>query len=278
VITSYHSRVCYQDALVIGITQSGMAEDVRSVIAHAKKQKALTLSCTNNNDSPVAREADYHLYCNAEEEKSVAATKTFMAQMYAMISLLTAWDLGKRGGADSGGALRKALAALPEKLDLLLQRQDEIIPLMKSYKFMDRCFVLGRGLMYPIVKEAALKIMETTYTAAFAYPISDFWHGPLAMIHKQTPVFLYSGGGQLENDELEILSRLKEIGADVLAVTPSEAIASRADRFYMIPQTETFVIPFYHLVIAQLFAYGLTLEKGMDADSPRHIVKVTITK
>lgn len=270
VVTLYNGKIDYKGTMVIGITQSGMAEDVRMLIKEAKSQGALTLACTNTLGSPVADEAEFHLYCNAGLEKSVAATKTFMAQLYLM-ALLTA-------NLAEDDALIEALYKLPDNLQELLASADDIASVMKGFKHMDRCFILGRGLVYPVVREAALKMQETTYTLSYAYAISDFWHGPLAMVTKGTPVFLYSSGGAVLDDEIKMIEKLKEIRADITVITSDKEIAEMADRAVMIPEAEPAVLPFYHVAVAQLFAYGLTQAKRLDPDKPRYLKKVTITK
>lgn len=270
VVTLYNGKIDYKDTLVIGITQSGMAEDVRMLLREAKKQGALTLACTNALSSPVAKEAEFHLYCNAGKEKSVAATKTFMAQIYLM-ALLAASHVGD-------DALLGALRGLPDSIEAFLSKADDIAGIMQKYKDMDRCFILGRGFVYPIVLEAALKMQETTYTLSYAYAISDFWHGPMAMVSKGTPVFLYSSGGAVLQDEIKIMEKLHEIGADTMVISSGGDIAAMGDAHITVPEGAPAVMPFYHLVVAQLFAYGLTRAKGLDPDKPRYLNKVTITK
>jgi glucosamine--fructose-6-phosphate aminotransferase (isomerizing) len=270
VVTLYNGKMDYRDTVVIGITQSGMAEDVRLLIKDAKEQGALTIACTNALSSPVANEAEFHLYCNAGKEQSVAATKTFMAQLYLMAQLVAHLAEDEK--------LMQALDGLSDGVQTLLKGADKIAAKMKDYTNIDRCFILGRGFAYPIVREAALKLQETTYTLSYAYAISDFWHGPLAMVAKGTPVFLYSSGGAVLQDEIAIMEKLKEIGADIMAITAEKTIADMANRSVMIPEAEPAVLPFYHLVVAQLFAYGLTQAKGLNPDSPRYLNKVTITK
>jgi glucosamine--fructose-6-phosphate aminotransferase (isomerizing) len=270
VVTLYNGKMDYRDTAVIGITQSGMAEDVRLLIREARSQGALTIACTNVLSSPVAQEAEFSLYCNAGKERSVAATKTFMAQLYLMAQLVAHLAGDKK--------LIGALDGLSDNVQALLKKADEIAGEMRNYAAMDRCFILGRGFVYPIVREAALKMQETTYTLSYAYAISDFWHGPLAMVTKGTPVFLYSSGGAVLQDEIAMMEKLREIGADIMAIAADKSIADMAGRSVIIPEAQPAVLPFYHLVVAQLFAYGLTQAKGLDPDNPRYLNKVTITK
>lgn len=270
VVTIYKRSLDYKNKMVIGITQSGMAEDVRILLKEAKIQGALTVACTNTLCSPVAEEAEFHLYCNAGKELSVAATKTFMAEMYLMAALAA-----RQAGNNE---LTEELEKLPEKIGLLLSNADKIAASISGYKDMNSCFVLGRGFVYPVALEAALKMQETAYILGYAYAISDFWHGPLAMVSKGTPVFMYCSAGSMLPDELKMLQRLEEIGADVMAVTPDKKTAEKAGRFVIIPGADPVLLPFFHLAVAQLFAYGLTMAKGLNPDNPRNIQKITITK
>ncbi len=270
VLTVYNSKIDYKNTLIIGITQSGMAEDVKAVIEHARAQGAVTLACTNQSDSPVAKAADFHFFCNAGTEKSVAATKTFMAQLCAVLVLAAVMHQDPK--------LLNAIETMGTELELFLKQADKIVHDMASYKYMDKCFVLGRGLLYPIVKEAALKIQETSYAIGLAYPISDFWHGPLAMVSDKMPVFLYSSGGKMKKDEMEILDKLNKIGADVFVVTPDKEIAQKAAQSLMIPDVNMFIQPLIELAAAQLIAFGIAKAKGMNPDAPRNLKKVTITK
>ena len=204
------------------------------------------------------------------QKKSVAATKTFMAQLVAVLVLVA--------GIKQDKVLLNAIETLDTELEHFLNQADALIDRMKSYKYMDRCFVLGRGLLYPVAKEAALKIQETSYTIGLAYPISDFWHGPLAMVSDKMPVFLYCGGGKMKHDELEILDRLNAIGADVFVVTSDREIADKAAQSLLVQDTNMFILPLIELAAAQLMAYGIATAKGMNPDAPRNLKKVTITK
>ncbi len=270
VITLYGSRMDYKNALVIGVTQSGMAEDVREVLKCANGQGALTVAITNSENSPIAKEAQYHLYCNAGPEKSVAATKTFMSELFILEVLAASWN-----GEDS---LIRSLRNMPDALERQLEKADEVIRAAGRYKFAEKCIILARGLLYPVALEAALKIQETTYMGAKAYAISDFWHGPLAMIEKNTPVILYASSDAAKKDALDIARQLRKMDADILMVTDSTDLAEYANETVFVPSAEPLVEPFHHVAVAQLFAYGLATQKGLSPDEPRSLKKITVTK
>jgi glucosamine--fructose-6-phosphate aminotransferase (isomerizing) len=273
VITLYSGKMDYRRSLVIGISQSGMAEDVRCVLNSAKEQGALTVACTNNEGSPVASQARYHLFTNAGEEKSVAATKTFLSQMYVLSLFAAIWC--------DDAVMQNGLYGLPDILKKQLLTRDNIDAIFEEsriYSVIDSCFVLARGLLYPMALEAALKMQETSYIHAHGYAISDFWHGPLAMVKQGTPVVLFGSHDEALSDEIRIAGKLRELGAQILIITDTERLRIYADRSITIPRLAYMESAFVHAVTAQLFAYGIAIAKGLSPDKPRSLKKVTITK
>lgn len=175
VITSYGKEIDLSHALVIGVSQSGKAADALAVMAQGKKCGAITVSVTNEADSPMAKEADYHLYCNVGPEISVAATKTFTAQMYLLALLTAVWS----GNEKVMETLDKVPAAMEEMMKTLPAQIEEIAP---RYRYMRDGFTLGRGVNYPVALESALKLKETNYVRMQGAALSDFWHGPLVRL------------------------------------------------------------------------------------------------
>lgn len=271
IYTIYRKKINLSSSLVIGISQSGKAADVLEVIKSAKECGAITATITNDPESPLAREADTHLYCNAGLEKSVAATKTCTSEMYLLAQLVAEWS-----GNDS---IRKELSEIPGKLSEIFDEADAIAEKVERYRFMNECFVLARGINYPIALESALKIQETAYVRAKAYPTSDFYHGPYAMIQKDMPVIIYAPNGPTLKDTTDMIKRLKESEAEVITISNNEEVLNMGNCSFRIPQTSDDVIsPFYNVVIAQLFACNLSVIKGLNPDTPRSLNKVTITK
>lgn len=173
VITAYDGKLCLKDALVIGVSQSGKAADVLAVMEKAKQCGALTIAVTNDLQSPMAQFGDYHLYCNAGLEESVAATKTFTSQMYVLAMLAAVWGdnaamLAKLD--EVPGAVEQLLSYIPHDIEKIIQR----------YRYMENGFVLSRGTSMAIAFETMLKLQETNYVKMKGYAVSDFWHGPLA--------------------------------------------------------------------------------------------------
>lgn len=272
IFTTYNKNLKQKNTLVIGISQSGEAADVLEVIKSANNNGAVTIGITNNADSPLANEAGFHLFCNAGTEKSVAATKTFTAEMYLIANLVAEWS--------NSEDIKKDLAVIPENISLMLETSSiNIKNKVERYRYINECFVLTRGINYPIALESALKIQETSYVRAKAYSTSDFYHGPFAMIEKDMPVIIYAPTGPAFNDIVEMIKKLRESQAEILVVSNNKDIIGLSNCFFEIPETTNDVIsPFYNIVIAQLFACYLALSKGLNPDSPRGLKKVTITK
>lgn len=268
VVTVYNGRLDMSGTLVIGVSQSGEAEDVRAVLKRANDQHALTVSITNRPDSPMAREADYHLFLNVGEEKSVAATKTFTAQMYILAFIVAQL-------ADSA-ELTEALLRVPDLIDDVINRQALIDESSDRLVRADDCYILGRGISYAAAQEAALKLQETTYIKARAFATSDFYHGPFAVLDANTFVLMIAPDDKTAKDSGDMLKRIKDTGADVTVFTDNKEI--KADSVVLLPSCDEFTTPFIYTVCAQLFACNLSVKRGLSPDTPRGLNKVTITK
>ncbi len=271
VFTLYNKTLSMEDSLVIGISQSGRAADVLEVLKAAKAQGAPTISVTNHEDSPLAQEAEFHLFCAAGLEKSVAATKTFTSEIYLMAQLVAYWAQDE--------AFKKELSEVPALLTKTINGAGQIESKVNRYRFMNECFVLARGVNYAIALEGALKIQETTYVRAKAYATSDFHHGPFAMIGDHMPVMVYAPKGESLNDIREMIHKLKNAGADLLIVSNDAETLALGDCTIEIPDVNNDLItPFINVVVGQMFACNLSLLRGLNPDAPRGLSKVTVTR
>ena len=272
ILTIYKRPLKLKHSLVVGISQSGKAEDVLEVIKSAGQQGALTVAITNDCTSPLAQAADFHLFADAGLEKSVAATKTFTAQMMLLAILTAEWSQNE--------AFYSELKQVPEKLMEVLALEKEIEEKVQRYRYMEDCFVLARGINYPAALESSLKIQETTYVRAKGYAISDFHHGPFAMVEQNTPVIVFAPKGPSLADAKEIAQKLSGVDAEIVLVTNAgDEFGGTGTMVFDIPDTENDLIsPFYNVVWAQLFACKLSLSKGINPDAPRGLKKVTITR
>ena len=272
VVSMYNGKLCLKNSLVFGVSQSGRAEDVLSVIRRANENGTITVAVTNNTDSPLAKEAKYHLYCNAGAETSIAATKTFTSQMYLLAVLCGVWA--------ENDELLANLERVPDNIERLLSYVPyQISEEAWKYKDMNSAVVLARGITYPIALEGALKILETNKVKMKGYPISDFWHGPLAQIGQRDVVIVLAAKGVMLEDAKAMIKRLKEIGAVVIVITDDYDLSLSHEIALKIPDIGSDAVsPFLFAVTMQLIALKLTVAKGIDPDASDVLNKVTITK
>ncbi|PYG89890.1 glucosamine--fructose-6-phosphate aminotransferase (isomerizing) [Ruminiclostridium sufflavum DSM 19573] len=271
VFTMYNKKINMKNCLVIGISQSGKAADAIEVVKAAAGQGAVTMSVTNFVDSPMAAASQYHLFCDAGIEKSVAATKTFTSTVFLLINFIARWAQKEE--------LLKELEKTPDIMKDLFAQEDNIKETVQKYRFMKECFVLARGINYSIALEAALKIQETAYVRAKAFATSDFHHGPFAMIERDMPVIVYAPEGPSSKDVLEMVNKLKDNEADILIVSNNQGLLELGNSRIKIPENcSDYISPLFNAVAAQMFACKLSLLKGLNPDSPRGLNKVTITR
>jgi glutamine---fructose-6-phosphate transaminase (isomerizing) len=270
--TFYDAPPRLRNALVMGISQSGQSPDIVSVLAEGRKQGALTLAVVNAPDSPLALEADLVVDVLAGVEAAVAATKTYTAELMAMAMLSCALDQGHpERWAD--------LAKVPGWVAQVLALNSDISRLAQRYRYMERCVVLGRGYNYATAYEWSLKLKELTYLVAEPYSSADFQHGPIAMVEQGFPVLAVVPQGKVYATMLEMLKALREVQKAELVIisdTP-EALGLAQSPLPLPVGIPEWLTPIVGIVIAQLFAYHLTQAKGLDAEKPRTIRKVTET-
>lgn len=270
--TYYHQPVILQNALVVGISQSGMSPDIISVVKEGKKQQSLTLAVTNAPGSPLAKEADLVLDIQSGIEQAVAATKTYTGELMAIAMLSAAMSDDETKWHE--------LAKVPEWINLVLKQDDYIAQAAQRYRYMQQCVVLGRGFNYSTAFEWALKLKELTYTAAEPYSSADFQHGPVAIVEQGFPVLAIAPKGCVHDSMVGMLDTLKTIlKAELVVISNSEQALKLAHIPIPIPEdTPEWLTPLVSIVAAQLFACHLTVVKGYDPDQPRTIHKITETR
>ena len=268
VVSDYHGKLDLVGCLVIGISQSGMTDDVIKMLRRGNQQGALTVSITNNPESELAKEAKYHLCCEAGPELSVAATKTFATQIYLLFSLIAQWTENRE--------LLGLIDKIPEMVQTALSMSDQVSSMVLRCRFMDEMFILARGINYPIAMEAALKMNESSYTRARAFSISDFHHGPFAMVEKGTPVMLIDTDKQTRGDVKPILDKLQSAEAEMFAITTDPELTKSVDSCLLIPaEYDGPVSAFCVMTLVQMFGCKLAELKGENPDAPRGLQKIT---
>ncbi len=273
VLTLYQKQLPQKNSLVLGISQSGVTPDVAEVIWAARKAGAITVGFVNDTDSPLADAAEYIVPLGAGVEKSIAATKTYIATLAAFIQFV--------GIFTGDQVLLNAISELPELLQQATQKDWSTA--MTAYQGCKTTLVIGRGFGYPIAQEAALKFKEIAKIHAEAFSGAELLHGPLALVEKEFPLFLFAQQDETFSGMQAVAKKMKMIGAKVLLASPM-LHESEKDLLDM----SSILLPLPHgihpvcdtLVMIQAFycmIAKLSVTRGFNPDAPTHLTKVTKT-
>lgn len=268
--TLYQSEIRLGGALVIGISQSGQSPDIIAVLEAARAQHRPTIAVTNDGASPLAQTADHVIELHAGVEQSVAATKTYTAELAVIAALAAEWN--------TDPARRDELRHLPSALEQTLALGANIADTSARYRDTDAITVIGRGYNYCTAYEVALKLKELTYIMATAYSSADFRHGPIATVGAGAPVLLIAPSGRPIADMMRLAASLRDRDADLLLVSDApEALALARSPFPLAAGTPEWLSPIIAALPGQLLALELALAKGINPDAPRGLTKVTQT-
>ena len=270
--TFYGQPPALKHALVVAVSQSGKSPDIIRVIQEGRSQGCLTLAITNAPASPLAQASDLVLDVQAGEERSVAATKSYTAQLLA-IAMLSAALAGSE-------AAWQELAGLPTWAAQMLTQDETIARMAQRYRYMNQCVVLGRGYNYATAYEWALKLKELTYLIADPYSSADFQHGPIAMVEGGFPVLAVAPQGKVFSSMLEMIAALRnEHAAELVVVSDDDQALNLAQSPICLPAgIPEWLTPIIAIIAGQLFAYHLTMVKGYDPERPRGLRKETETQ
>ena len=279
----YRNPMIGRGEITIVITQSGETADTTAAQREAKRKGSRTIAISNVVGSTIAREADGVLYTHAGPEISIASTKAFTAQM-AVLFLLGAY-LAQVRETLSKTAIRKwieELLALPAKTETVLKTASQCEQLAERFYNSGDFLFLGRAIHYPVAMDGALKLKEVSYIHAEGYPSGETKHGPNALIDEHLPIVTIATrdpkdeGSVLRHEKnLSNIRGFKEQSAKVIAVATEgdKEVAALADHTIFIPQAPELLSPILEIVPLQLFAYYVTVKKGLDVDKPRNLVK-----
>ena len=272
----YRNPIYEPDSLAIIISQSGETADSLAALREAKNHGVRLLGIVNVVGSSIAREADNVMYTWAGPEISVATTKAYSAQLAALY-LLTLKFAKVRGviTQDRYLSLQSDLIQLPEQIENLLGMKEKIQRFANRYLAADHMFFIGRGIDYAISLEGSLKLKEISYIHSEAYAAGELKHGTISLIEDNTLVVALATQEQLYPKTISNIVEVKTRGAFVLAVTNfgHKEIEKNADYVIYIPKTDNFFTNSLAIVPLQLFAYYISLGRGLDVDKPRNLAK-----
>lgn len=268
VLTIYGARLRLRRTLVVGLSQSGASPDIVEFVEGARGRGALTVAITNYDTSLLARAAHEAVLLRTGPERSVAATKTYTAQL-AALSLLVAEAAGARRLAD----LHRRL---PDLAGQTLALDDRVRRVAAGLRRVEECLVTSRGYNFATAREAALKLKETCYLVAEPLSTADLLHGPIAVVERGFPVVLIAAPGRAFRHLAQIASRLKRRHAHTVVVSHDAGLLRGATDPLAVPvDVDEVLSPHIYVLPLQLLAYHLSRSRGLDPDHPRGLRKVT---
>ena len=272
----YRNPIIEEGALVIVISQSGETADTLQALRDSKARGAKVLGIVNVVGSSIAREADSVMYTWAGPEIAVASTKAYSAQLIAIY--LLAMKFARVKGTISEEEYQQLvldLRRLPEQIELLLGNKTKIQRFANRYVAAKSVFFIGRGLDYTLSMEGSLKLKEITYMHSEAYAAGELKHGPISLIEDGTLVMTSLTQEDLYMKTISNIREVKSRGAFVLALTTTghDDIEDTADYVLYIPQTNKYFTNSLAIIPFQMFAYYVSVGKGLDVDKPRNLAK-----
>ena len=271
----YRNPVVERDSLWFAVSQSGETADTLYALREAQRKGGRVLGICNVVGSTIAREADGGIYVHSGPEIAVASTKAFTSQLAAFYLFTLLMARMRDMSAQEGARFQAALQSVPAKVSEVLGQRDAIQRVARKYSQSRDFLFLGRGLMYPIALEGALKLKEISYIHAEGYAAGEIKHGPIALVSPEVPSLFLLPDDEFRGKTLSNMKEIKARGGPVIAigVEGDEEGAAVADDFIATPRMDPRFYPFTMVVPLQLFAYFCALELGRDVDQPRNLAK-----
>jgi glutamine---fructose-6-phosphate transaminase (isomerizing) len=261
----YHQRLHLRDQLFLAISQSGRSDDLVELATSAKASGALTVAMVNATDGPLASECDILLPIGAGPELSVAATKTFVATLSALLRLVAAWT--------DDASLQGAIDRLPDRLTTASTLDWSAA--LGALADTNSLITIGRGPTLAIAREASLKLKETCNLHAEAFSGAEFRHGPMALVSSRYPILMFMPTDAAAEGMRQLAADLRHKGTALFTAEPGAAAAGRLP-VVAHDHAETDAI----CLIQSFYALSIHLAKrlGTDVDHPRHLQKITRTR
>lgn len=270
-LTVYGSHMKIEDAVVIGISQSGRATDVIEVLHASRQLGATTIALTNTADSPIVQASEFALLTHAREEKAVAATKTYTTALAVLHQLAAYW--AQR--TDLIRSIEQVPAAIEQ---VFADLEATIASRTERYTFMEYCTVLARGINYATAKEIGLKLQECCLINPEPWSAADYMHGPIAALQPGAPVILLAPKDPSLGSMLEVGQAVKERKGELIVLSDTEQALSLARVPLKLPDMAgAYWSPIVIAAAGQLFAYYLAVHRDLNPDKPRGLRKVTLT-
>jgi len=271
----YNQPIINEKTLVICVSQSGETIDTLEALKYARRRGARSLSIVNVKGSTIARESENVIYTNAGPEIAVASTKAYTTQV-AVFYLITAKMALLRGNLNEYAvkAFIENLRKIPEAVASVLDRRSEIHHLSNGMLTAEHTFMIGRGLDYPTLLEASLKLKEISYIHSEAFASGELKHGTIALITEKTPVIALMTQSNLMSKQVSNIREVQSRGAEVLTFIKSSLLSKDVECSFELPDLDDDFMAVPAIIAMQLLAYYVSSDKGLDVDKPRNLAKV----
>ncbi|MBA7557093.1 Glutamine--fructose-6-phosphate aminotransferase [isomerizing] [subsurface metagenome] len=271
----YRSPIINEGDIVFVISQSGETADTLGAMKEAKRKGAIVLGICNVVGSTIARESDAGVYIHAGPEIGVASTKAFTSQVLVLAMIALMLGRMKNLPLESGIKIAKALGEIPDLVERVLKKDEEIKEIALSLSKHSNALYLGRGYNFPVALEGALKLKEISYIHAEGYPAAEMKHGPIALIDKNMPVIVIATKDAVYEKIMSNIAEIKARNGSVISIVTrgDEKIKELSDGIFEVPETMTFLSPIVNVIPLQLLAYHVAMERGCDVDQPRNLAK-----
>jgi glucosamine--fructose-6-phosphate aminotransferase (isomerizing) len=272
----YRNPILDESCVVIPVSQSGETADTLAALRKGRELGSRVISICNVRDATIARESDDVLYTRAGPEIGVASTKAFTTQIVALYLLALKIGIERgRVGADAARARIADLMRLPRLVEEVIRLDESIRAIAQRFFHATDFLYLGRGIMYPIALEGALKLKEISYIHAEGYAAGEMKHGPIALIDEDMPVVVIANRSSVYDKVVSNLEQVRSRDGIVIAVASEgdEEIADKVSEVIRIPDLGEYLTSVLATVPLQLLAYHIAVLKGTDVDQPRNLAK-----
>jgi len=271
----YRNPIIEPKSLVIAISQSGETADTLAAIREAKQKGAIISAICNVVGSTIARETGRGVYLHAGPEIGVASTKAFTCQVAVLLIMALKLGRTRRLSRDFGISLVEEINRIPEHVKSVLDRSEEIKKIAVKYAKAENFFFIGRGYLYPVALEGALKLKEISYVHAEGYHAAELKHGPIALLEENVPVIALAndipGKDKIIGNMQECRARKSPVVA--IGTEGDDSVVPHADDIIWVPASSPFTTPIPTVIALQLFSYYIALERGCEIDQPRNLAK-----
>ena len=269
----YRNPIIRPHDLVIAISQSGETADTLAAVREAKQKGALVVGLCNVVGSTIARETGRGVYLHAGPEISVASTKAFTCQLAILLMLALKIGRCRRLSRQQGQEICEEIHRIPDLIKSVLTRNDEIIAAAEHYSKANDFFFLGRGCLYPVALEGALKLKEISYIHAEGYHAAELKHGPIALLDASFPVMALLNDIAGREKMISNVQECRARHAPVIGIVSDGSDAAPVDFMIHIPKCSHLTAPIVTAVALQLFAYHMARLRNCPIDQPRNLAK-----